>query len=172
MKTLVGRLLLGIAKALSSAILLCFFLPVVPRGEGAMEWCVDASVGKSGDGRTWGTAFKTIQAGIDAAFDGDRVIVAPGTYVENLLFSGKNIVLTSANPADPSVVGSTIIDGSAAAPVVTFEGTETEASVLCGFTIQNGRAEYGGGVCGGTQEQQTTATIRNNIITRNRADGT
>ncbi len=172
MKTVVGRLLLGIAKALSSAMLLCFFLPVVPQAEGVVEWHVDASVGTSGDGRTWETAFKTIQMGIDAASDGDRVTAAPGTYVENLLFSGKNIILTSTNPVDFSVVGSTTIDGSAAAPVVTFAGTETEACVLCGFTIQNGRAEYGGGVCGGTQEQQTTATIRNNVITRNRADGT
>jgi pectin methylesterase-like acyl-CoA thioesterase len=172
MKTVGGPLLLGIAKALSSAILLCLFLLLVLRAEGAVEWYVDTSVAASGDGATWETAFKTIQAGIDAASDGDRVTVAPGTYVENLLLSGKNIVVTGTNPADPSVVSVTIIDGNAASPVVTFAGTETEACVLCGFTIQNGRAEYGGGVCGGTQEQQTTAAIRNNVITRNRADGT
>jgi hypothetical protein len=37
----------------------------------------------------------TIQNGINAAVDGDTVLVQPGIYFENINFSGKNIVVTS-----------------------------------------------------------------------------
>lgn len=136
----------------------------------AANWHVDAGVTSPGDGTSRQSAFKTIQEGMDASSGGDTVIVAPGTYVENVKFKGKNVVLTSTNSSDPSVVASTIIDGNKAGSVVAFAGTETEACVLSGFTIQNGKADYGGGVCGGTPYLQTLATIRNNVITENRAD--
>jgi hypothetical protein len=49
-------------------------------------WYVDSSVAAPGDGTSWETAFKTIQQGIDAAWDGGTVIVAEGTYHENVRF--------------------------------------------------------------------------------------
>jgi len=137
----------------------------------ASTWYVDDSVSASGDGRAGATAFKKIQEGVDAASHGDTVIVAEGTYVENILFKGSNIVLTSTDPLDPTVVAGTIIDGNQAGSVVTFSGTEAEACVLSGFTMRNGDANKGGGICGGTHADRTHATIQNNTITDNSAGG-
>ncbi len=133
-------------------------------------WCVDGSVPVSGDGHSWPTAFQTIQEGVDAAAEGQEVIVAEGTYAENVVFQGKNIVLHSTDPSDPKVVASTIIvDGGQKASVITFTGNETAGCLFLGFTVRNGRAEYGGGICGGTEERHTLATIRNNTIAGNSA---
>jgi len=43
----------------------------------------------------------TIQAGIDAAVNGDEVVVAPGTYVETINFLGKAITLRSSDVIGP-----------------------------------------------------------------------
>jgi len=160
--------------AIGFCLSLCYLAP-------AATWYVDASVPSSGDGTTWETAFKTIQHGIDAASHGDTVIVAQGTYVENIHFHGKNITLTSTDPLDPNVVANTIIDGNQAGSVVTFSGAEGETCVLSGFTVQNGAGkdvewfgypflwlQCGGGIFGGSPDgAHTYATIQNNIISSN-----
>ena len=50
----------------------------------------------------------TIQAGINAANNGDTVLVAPGTYTENINFMGKAITVKSSKGASL-----TIVDGGA-----------------------------------------------------------
>ncbi|MBN1593204.1 MAG: hypothetical protein JW941_08185 [Candidatus Coatesbacteria bacterium] len=55
--------------------------------------------------------FTVIQDAINAADDGDTVIVHPGTYHENICFNGKNIILSSIDPGDVEIVNSTVIDG-------------------------------------------------------------
>ena len=75
----------------------------------------------------------TIQAGINAASSGDIVLVAPGTYIENINFMGKAITVKSSN--GPKY---TIIDGNGAAPVAAFVSNEGTKSILNGFTLQNG----------------------------------
>lgn len=142
--------------------------PMAPQS----TWHADTSVASSGDGMAWERAFKTIQEGIGAASDGDTVIVAKGTYKENIDFKGKNIIVRSRDPLDPNTVAATIIDGNHSGAVVTFSGTEVETCLLTGFTIQNGKASNGGGICSGTGMwyEHTHATIRNNVITGNSAD--
>jgi hypothetical protein len=82
--------------------------------------------------------YATIQAAINASADGDEIIVSPSTYVENINFNGKNIILRSTDPTSATVVAATVIDGSAAGSVVTFSGTELTTCVLSGFTITGG----------------------------------
>src|SRR5438093_5325639 len=86
----------------------------------------------------------TIQAAINAASNGDTVLVAPGTYRENINFMGKAVTVTSSG--GPAV---TTIDGSAAGSVVTFDTNEARSSLLSGFTITNGlggsSSSYSGG---------------------------
>jgi hypothetical protein len=71
---------------------------------------------------------------------GDTVIVHPGTYVENVYFDGKSIVLASnwlfAN--DTTAIDSTIIDGNNNGPVVNISNGEDSTTALIGFTLSNG----------------------------------
>jgi len=92
--------------------------------------------------------FTSIQDAIDATVDGDVIVVHPGTYCENIHFGGKNITLRSVDPEDEEIVASTVIDGSQKASVVTFAGTEDETCLLSGFTIANGKSDYGAGILG------------------------
>lgn len=110
--------------------------------------------------------FETIQEAINAAEDGDRIIVSPGTYKENINFSGKNIILTSTDPLDKDIVITTIIDGDNNGPVVTFENNETKDAVLEGFTITGGsNSHYGGGFI----IDGSSPTIQDNLIRENSA---
>ncbi len=104
----------------------------------------------------------TIQAAINAASNGDTVLVAPGTYTENINFSGKAITLKSSG--GPSV---TTIDGSAKGTVVTFNSGETTNSQLSGFTIRNGFQNGLSG--GGIAIYSASPTIVGNVITGNHA---
>jgi serine protease len=99
----------------------------------------------------------TIQDGINAAVNGDTVLVAPGTYNENINFNGKAITVTSSG--GPKV---TIIDGGNLNTVVSFVTGETNASVLRGFTIQHGSNS-------GVYIDFSSPLIKNNIITNNTA---
>ncbi len=107
--------------------------------------------------------YSTIQEGINASTNGDTVIVANGTWYENIRFMGKAITLASPyiTSHDSSDIYNTIIDGSLAinpdsASVVMFINDEDTTSILCGFTITGGngvmhgalQAQNGGGICG------------------------
>jgi hypothetical protein len=105
--------------------------------------------------------FATIQEGIDAAFAGDTIFVAAGTYIEKINFNGKNIAMIGAGQ------DSTIIDGNQDSTVVTFSNGEDSSSVISGFTIKNGQGRNGGGIhCG----NNSSPRIQNLVIINNVAD--
>lgn len=108
-----------------------------------------------------------IQAGINGAVDGDTVLVQPDTYVENINFNGKNIVVASLflTTGDTSHISSTIIDGDSSGSVVTFESGEDSTAVVTGFTIANGDATKGGGI-----HCRSSPTISDCSIAANVAD--
>lgn len=107
----------------------------------------------------------TIQAGIDAAMNGDKVLVAQGTYYEHLNFHGKAITVTSS--LGPN---GTIVDGSKTGPVVVFNTQEQTSSVLHGFTLRNGVSTFDSGYDGGgIRISGSSPTIVGNIITQNLA---
>lgn len=136
----------------------------------AATWYVDGSVVASGGGTSWATALTTIQEGIDAASEGDIVIVAPGTYVENIVFGLDNLVLRSTNPWDPLVVAETAIDGGHVGSCISMTELQGPETVISGFTITNGSAEDGGGIWGGPYYPR--ARIEWNVIVNNSASST
>lgn len=100
----------------------------------------------------------TIQAGINAASNGDTVLVAPGTYIENINFLGKAITVKSSNGASLTTISS-----NGAGTIVTFNQGEGPASVLNGFTLA------GAVNTNGISISSASPTIINNRINGNQS---
>ena len=80
--------------------------------------------------------FPTIQAALDAAADGDTVLVDPGTYGEYVRFNGKDVALQSLCGPEVTIIqvqGGTVVD---IGPGGVFQG----------FTVTGGSAAFGGGM--------------------------
>jgi len=105
-----------------------------------------------------GEKYHYIRRAIDDAADGDRIFLRPGTYYENVDFSGKMLTLTSIDPNDPNIIAATIINGGEQRPTVTFAANEDENSILTGVTITGGRT--------GIYCYQTSPKIKNCIINK------
>jgi hypothetical protein len=105
--------------------------------------------------------YSTIQEAIDAAGYGDSVIVAPGTYVENIVLKS-GVVLQGAG------AGVTTIQGTGNGSVVTANGVDSTTKID-GFTITGGGNTYVGG---GINCDSSNLIISNNIITGNGANVT
>ena len=97
---------------------------------------------------------RPIQAALDAAEDGDVVIIEPGVYTgrynRDLDFKGKAITLRSIDPNDANVVAATIIDCNGTQEEhhrgFYFHSGEDGNSVVAGFTVVNGYARNGAGI--------------------------
>lgn len=126
----------------------------------------------------------TIQEGINVCFHGDTVLVADGTYQENINFYGLNIVVASHFIMDSnnSHIYNTIIDGSnppgpSMGSCVMIVNGEDSTAKLEGFTLTGGTGTkwkdphyplwYREG--GGILIEFSSPTIRNNFIIDNEA---
>ena len=107
----------------------------------------------------------SIQAGIDAAKDGDTVLVADGRYIGegnvNIDFMGKQITVKSENGPKEAIVDCQLIPNTRG---FIFQNDETNDAVLEGFTITNANHEERGGIyC-----TNSAPTIKNCYILSNR----
>ncbi len=101
------------------------------------------------------------------ATNGDTVLVSPGTYFENVYWSGKSITLASRflTTGDTLYIDSTVIDANHAGTVVHCDSGIDTAALICGFTIRNANTGNGGGIhCDGG-----SPTILYNVIEDNYA---
>jgi hypothetical protein len=110
----------------------------------------------------------TIQAGIDAAAEGDMVLVAPGTYTgpgnRDVDFNGKAITVRSEEGPETCLID------CEADPFYSqnhlgfyFQNWEGRDSLLEGFTITGGYTDVGGAIdC-----RFASPTIRGNVIAGN-----
>ena len=89
----------------------------------------------------------TIQAGIDTAQNGDNVLVDDGIYKGegnvNIDFKGKSITVKSRNGAETTIID---CEEKLETSGFTFQNSETDASVLDGFTIKNGMYQNGSAI--------------------------
>ena len=81
--------------------------------------------------------YATIQAGIDAASEGDTVLVDDGLYTENLDFNQKALVLTTVNGPAATTLTPAVPDSA----TIYIYGA-TDSCKLSGFTITGGGATH------------------------------
>ena len=90
------------------------------------------------------SALSSIQAGLDSCAANDTVLVASGTYYENISWPEvAGIKLLSESGPD-----STMIDGDSSGRVMTMPGSFIidSSTVIQGFTLQNGSSDSGGAI--------------------------
>ena len=106
--------------------------------------------------------FSYIQDAIDAASDGDEILVAPGTYGESINFGGKAVIVASTSgPAFTTIDGAGLPANSWVVRMANGEGRD---SVLRGFTVSN--SPFSGIACDGA-----SPSIINCVVIENGDDG-
>ncbi|SMC58582.1 choice-of-anchor Q domain-containing protein [Moheibacter sediminis] len=144
---------------------------------------VDASVSISGNGKSWATAYKTLQEALNVIptqhCKSDSILVAKGTYQPAngqsfVMIEGVKILGGYPNGGGERDVvnNTTILRGSNRSVIRNDNNGLTTTAVLDGFTITGGTAtgsgqlKYGGGI----YNRFASPTISNCIFIDNRTD--
>jgi hypothetical protein len=122
---------------------------------------------------TFDDPFRRIRTGIDAAVEGDVVLINPGVYIGpgnyDLDPQGKSITISSIDPNDPDVITLTIIDPNQTGRGFCFQSGEDANCILSGLTIINARAIDGNNGAG-IYCLDNSPTIRNCVIQNSYAE--
>jgi len=152
-------------------------------GSGTAYYADASRADDSGDGLSWNSAKRTIQAAVDAAQTGDTVTVTNGVYGEGTritpggLFQNRLVITNGVLVKSVNGAGVTVIQGSGADCFDTADAVRCvfiADGVLDGFTLQGGAAvahwtspdqrdKSGGCLCMG--EATAGSEARNCIIT-------
>ena len=117
--------------------------------------------------------YRYVQDAIDAAVDGDTIVVMPGRHYATLNMLGKAITLQSSDPTDADVISSTLLDGGYKGTVITCNSGETADTVITGFVITRGNGTEVTEdsnvriVGGGMLNNQSSPTITNCTFSKN-----
>ncbi len=89
------------------------------------------------------------------------MLVAPGTYSENLRVDSKSVTVRSSAGS-----AKTILDGMRKGPVISLTGLPSNTDVIDGFTIRNGATTLSPSD-GGVSAQSVSYTVQNSVVTGN-----
>jgi hypothetical protein len=158
----------GVALPICAALACGFCATVVAPAALAANRCVGSKQG----------CYSTIQAAIDAAHDGDTIAIAPGRYAGGVTVD-VSVAIVGAGASATTIKGGgpvlTIgVNGAPIEPTVSVTGVTITGGVTTSAPTPTGPitfAAVGGGVYipGSAGGVGATVTIRNSVITGNRA---
>jgi hypothetical protein len=126
-----------------------------PTQDQTIEW--DANLHRDVPGE-----YATIQEAIDNAYDGNTVVIADGTYAEQIDSGGKELTIVSENGA-----GSTTLVGDGAGQACITFSSGADSATIDGFTIDNQHESQNGPARGIVIESGVEVTVKNSVITGN-----
>ncbi len=136
------------------------------------KWYVSAS-GTAGAAGTQSDPLAGIQEAVDRSSACDSILVADGTYNENVDMSGKNVLLASMFAVDGNEghIASTIISGGNTGPVLKIHNGENHACHIMGLTLTEGNAsgEWPDNSGGALQVFASSPLLSNLIISNSTA---